>query len=867
MAARAHAAASAAIAAAICFVAAVAWPAAAAARELVSGGALPSTFDGAATLLTTVAWALAATLACTLVGWVVGRAMRGARSGRWLLGASIVAAALPPYAVYWTWWEAAGPGSALGDWASAQGHVVLLRQALLAVGLVSWAWPLAAWAVAARDAREESTQRELGALDGEGWGQRIARAFRSDRSAMALGAAVTFFVVAGSTVSFDLAQVSTFGFELRTLDVQGTPAGTVLRAGLPAIVLAAIGGIALACWPVRPREDPVAPPRPARARAAWALVALTLVLPVAVLIRALLTRGALQDFAPVALRGAGSTFAAAFAAGIVAVVIAAGHLALASLGLGRSRAARAARLAERTMLVGWVLAATVPGTIAALALAAAYNHDLLGPPVYDTPVIMVLAHLARFGAVAAWLGRMSALREPRERRDLRTIDGGEWRGLFPALAPQLRAASLAALLAVATLAAGEVVVSARLEPPGWAWASSTLLNAIHYQQPATVLGALLALLVTAAVAGLAVALLLGRAGARNAMLLLAAALLFTGCREVSPAGGPAIQVQAHFGGAGRGRGQFEYPRVLEIDPRDGTILVVDRQARIQRFTPEGKYLHEWAMPEKTVGKPTGLGIAPDGTVWVADTHYHRVVAFTPAGTELRRWGVYGMEPGQFIFPCDVEVGPDGLIYVAEFGGNDRIQVFTPEGTFVRTFGSRGKGPVQFDRPQSMGFSPDGKELFVADACNHRIQVLTPDGQFLRSYGSVGEAPGQFVYPYGLEVLPDGTLLIAEFGDNRLQRIDPRDGRVLALGSAVQGAPVPVTLQLIDGDRMRSVPSGVNALRFPWAVGARDGRVYILDSGHSRVLICALDGLPPVPGTAPSPAPTPAQSSPDKDAVR
>ena len=202
-----------------------------------------------------------------------------------------------------------------------------------------------------------------------------------------------------------------------------------------------------------------------------------------------------------------------------------------------------------------------------------------------------------------------------------------------------------------------------------------------------------------------------------------------------------------------------------------------------------------------------------------------------------------MEPGQFIFPCDAEIGPDGLLYVAEFGGNDRIQVFTPEGAFVRTFGRHGRGNVEFDRPQSLGFSPDGTELFVTDACNHRIQVLTREGAFLRSFGTVGSAPGQLVYPYGLEVLPDGSLLVAEFGDNRIQRVDPRDGRCLALAGAVVNAPTPLTIQMIDGDRVRSIPSAANALRFPWAVGARDGTVYVLDSGHSRVLAAPLESLP------------------------
>jgi hypothetical protein len=60
--------------------------------------------------------------------------------------------------------------------------------------------------------------------------------------------------------------------------------------------------------------------------------------------------------------------------------------------------------------------------------------------------------------------------------------------------------------------------------------------------------------------------------------------------------------------------------------------------------------------------------------------------------------------------------------------------------------------------------------------------------------------------------------------------------------AVSGAPTPLVLHVIDGDRVRSVPSGENSLRFPWAIGVRGNQAFILDSGHSRVLVAPLDSL-------------------------
>ena len=850
-----------AVAAIALFLLAVAWPLLAGARLLALGGELPPTFDGARTLVTTAAWSCVGAAASTLIGWPVGRAIRTARGGNVMLACSVVAAALPPYAVFWTWWQAAGPGSMLGDWCAVHGHSESLRSALLLVGLASWAWPLAAWFVAARRVDAEAVEREIGAVDGEGRVDRLRRAWRADRGALALAFGALLVVIGGSTIAFDLAQVSTFGFELRALDVQGMPAGTVVRAAWPAILLACGGALAFALWPVAPREEGPAPTRRVGGRMAWIVLCCTLAAPLATLGYALVTRGALDRFAATSMRGAAGTIAAAAVAGALVGVVACGHLLLAALGTGTDRAARVARWLERVMLAGWTITAAVPATVFALTLVAAWNMDGVGPLVYDTPLVVVLCHVGRFGVVGGWIGRLAALREPRERRDLRAVDGGGARGLVQALAPELRGAAIASALVGTALAAGEVVASARIEPPGWAWSASTLLNAIHYQQPATVLGALLALVLVAVAAGGTVAWVATRGERLRGMslvLLLGVMLpfVFTGCREApdSP-GGPRLEAVRWFGAPGRSRGQFEYPRAMDIDPRDGTILVVDRQARVQRFRPDGSYVMEWAMPEKSLGKPTGLGVGPDGRVWVADTHYHRVICWSPEGKELLRIGSYGTEPGQFIYPCDAEVGPDGNVWVAEFGGNDRIQVFTPEGAFVRAIGGNGRAPGQFDRPQAMAFSKDGRELWVADACNHRLQVLDLEGHPLRSIGTAGSGDGELAYPYGIDLLPDGTALVTEFGNHRLQRFDMATGRSLGCVRAVAGAPTPLVLHVVDGDRVRSVPSGENALRFPWAVGSRGTEAFILDSGHSRVLAVPLATLPSKPAE-PAPLPRP-----------
>lgn len=830
--------------ASVLWLLAVAWPLSSVAWA-ARGGTVPASFEGPAVAGTTVAWSLGVALLAAPIGWLAGRSMRGGRAAGLLVCASVLAAVLPPYAVFWAWWQALGPGTEIGDWAARTDRAEALRLVLLGIGLVSWAWPLSAWCVVAHHGGHEADARELEQVDRAGWRHRLARAWRTDWPGLAVGAALTVFVVAGSTIAFDLAQVRTWGFELRTLDATGTPVGGVVRAAMPAMLMACAGAAIVAWWPIRPAPEGVRGPAPRVPWAALGAVTLCVALPVVLLVLAIARQGVWQSFGTVALRGSTGTLLAAAAAGGLAAIVAVGHLSAASLGASPFASARRWRAAERVALAGWVCAALVPGTVYALGVIVGFNRaGWLW--VYDTPVVVVLAELGRFGAVAAWIGRLAAWREPEERRALRAVDGAAHRGLVRALGPEARSAAAASALLVAALGAGDVVVAGRVEPPGWAWIGSSLLNAIHYQQPDAVLGALLAMVALAALAAVVVSVgwsrvrraALGAArGGLGVALMAASVFALTACSEQT---GPPGALPAHhtIGAAGRGGGRFQYPRVLDVDPRDGTVLVIDRQARVHRFSPEGPFLGGWEMPEHAMGKPTGMGVGPDGTIWVADTHYHRVIAFDPGGREVRRWGGYGKEPGQFVFPCDVAVGPDGLVYVAEFGGNDRIQVFTQQGEFVRQFGSHGAGVGQFDRPQSLAFLPGG-DLLVADACNHRLQVCSPEGEVRRTLGELGREPGQFVYPYGLWTLPDGSVLVSEFGGNRVQRIRPDTGEPVELWNQVTGVPLPVAAFVIDGDSVRPIEAHGNELRFPWAAAWSQDRLFILDSGHARVVVAPL----------------------------
>lgn len=277
----------------------------------------------------------------------------------------------------------------------------------------------------------------------------------------------------------------------------------------------------------------------------------------------------------------------------------------------------------------------------------------------------------------------------------------------------------------------------------------------------------------------------------------------------------------HFGKAGRGPGEFSYPRAA-VAAAGGLCFVVDKAGRIQCLTQQGEPVREWRMPEIYAGKPTGLGLHPDQKLYVADTHYARVMIYSFQGELLDQFGSWGDGRGMFRLPTDVAIDRNGFIYVSEYGGNDRVSKFTPDHEYVLSFGGPDSGRARLSRPQGVCCDPDGT-LWVADASNHRICHFDADGVFLGAFGRLGSGPGELRFPYNVELLSDGTLVVCEYGNNRVQRFD-RDGNSLGIWGEAGRSPgqlaYPWALTVLEHDRILVVDSGNNRMQI-FAGGAKN----------------------------------------------
>lgn len=786
-------------------------------------------------LVTSIGWAALIAIASMLVGWapgrVLGKALAARGNARFMVVAALVLVpiCLPSYVVFYAWWQSWPAESALHEWVVRHQWMQLARQATLFVGLVCWSWPLVSLCVAGTSASRPAQRDELLMLDGAGRVRRLFDRLHTDLRGLAIGGLLVFLATLANTTCFDLAEVFTFANELRAIQALGANARDVLIVAGPMMAVSAIGAAIVWALLARPPRDAASRVRRAsmlNVVAALVIWIVAVVVPFGLFARNLFgienATAVIGDFLRLYRWSVANTLIYAAISGVIGAAVAVGLFAM------WQDHRKMVRWLANALAISWFIVAVMPGTIIGVALIAAYNQLTLSDLVLNTPVILVLAHLASFGFVAALMARWMAAREPRQIADLRQLDGAQTLGsMLETSSPRVLAAATATFAVIFVLAVGEIPVTALVSPPhspGAGPLALTLLNDMHYQRPQTVMIASLGMIALAVLAAFLVAFMSfmnspqSRPGKKNAIVALGAvfaSMVNFGCTPDDPNELVPLKPQMTFGVAGTGLGQFAYPRAIDIDPQRKFIYVVDKQARVQRLGFDGEPQVQWKMPEKENGKPTGVSIAPDGRVFVADTHYFRVIAYDPEGNELMRFGEMGRGPGQFIYTTDVAFGPEGRLYVAEYGGNDRVQVFDERGNYLFEFGSFGPEPGQLNRPQSLAFNADKTELFIADACNHRIAVHAPNGTFLRSFGAAGRNAGELTYPYGLMMLPDGSLLVTEFGNNRLQRFD-KNGKSLGI--------------------FGGIGRGTGQLQYPWSLAGTGDRIFVLDSGNNRVQV-------------------------------
>jgi len=255
----------------------------------------------------------------------------------------------------------------------------------------------------------------------------------------------------------------------------------------------------------------------------------------------------------------------------------------------------------------------------------------------------------------------------------------------------------------------------------------------------------------------------------------------------------------------------------------------------------------------TFAEPFGVAFAPDGSLVVSDSgDSPRIRRIGTSGTVSTVAGSSrGFADGpagsaQFDTPSGVAVAADGTIFVADTA-NNAVRRIAPDGTVSTVAGggpagrSDGRGnAARFNGPIGIAVAADGT-LFVADTYNDTIRQVFPDGvvQTFAGSGVTGHLDGSgttaaFDTPCGLAFDADGNLLVADAGNRAIRRVT-RDGAVSTLsGLGATGLFRPVALATDDTGAIFVADEGGAILE-------------LLDSGATQILAGGRPGFLDGPG--------------------
>lgn len=199
---------------------------------------------------------------------------------------------------------------------------------------------------------------------------------------------------------------------------------------------------------------------------------------------------------------------------------------------------------------------------------------------------------------------------------------------------------------------------------------------------------------------------------------------------------------------------FAGDQFFVTDSASGRLMCLDARGRTR-----------WTLgPKDGFERPTGLAVAGD-RLFVTDTLGHRVVAVSFSGKVLGSFGHRGDGPGEFNFPTNIALGPDGRLLVTD-AMNFRVQVFDADGQFLTAFGKLGDGSGDFDKPKGVAVDSDG-HVYVVEGVSDVVQVFDDTGKFLLAFGGSGSGAGQLWLPSGIAIVND-LIYVADSANRRVQ---------------------------------------------------------------------------------------------------
>ncbi len=181
-----------------------------------------------------------------------------------------------------------------------------------------------------------------------------------------------------------------------------------------------------------------------------------------------------------------------------------------------------------------------------------------------------------------------------------------------------------------------------------------------------------------------------------------------------------------FSSEGSGNGELTHPRRVAIEASSGNVLIADRDNhRVEVFAPTAHaaaYLTQFGAG--TLEEPFGVAVDQStGDVYVSDPGKDKIFKFESDGAPTPTYSLdgsftspaKGSGAGQIgDFEADIAVDPTtGDLLVAD-PGNNRVDRFEADGTFVSSFNGSGSPDGAFTGLLDLDVAPNG-DVYVVDS--------------------------------------------------------------------------------------------------------------------------------------------------------
>ncbi|SDS33287.1 hypothetical protein SAMN05444162_1247 [Paenibacillaceae bacterium GAS479] len=202
---------------------------------------------------------------------------------------------------------------------------------------------------------------------------------------------------------------------------------------------------------------------------------------------------------------------------------------------------------------------------------------------------------------------------------------------------------------------------------------------------------------------------------------------------------------------------------IAVDSQKRVYVFNMSQHAVAVFDCSGHFSHSWGSDFAAGAHGMHLRREEDGQeyLYLTDISRHLIAKYTLDGEEVFTVGVPPLPdiyptPGHYM-PTDIDVAPNGDIYVVDGYGQYTVHRFDRTGRWLQHWGGKEGAEHALNEPHGLSIDtrPEEPIVYVADRRNQRFVAFQLDGTFIEAYGGDFLLPCDLV-PFGEDgfILPD-----------------------------------------------------------------------------------------------------------------